>query len=216
MRVAIGEDRALLREGLARLLTDSGFEVITLAADAPSLIEAALEQSPDLVVTDVRMPPHNADDGLLAALQIRAARPQAAILVLSQHVQPRYALELLDHGASGVGYLLKQRIADVESFIADLRRVAAGGSALDAEVVAAMLNSRRIASLTPRQREVLALMAEGRSNAAIGRALVITEKAVVNHVTRIYDQLGLPPSPDDHRRVIAVVRYLVQRPPLPS
>jgi DNA-binding NarL/FixJ family response regulator len=164
------------------------------------------------VIADIRMPPGNSDDGLHAALRIRAALPETAILVLSQHVQRRYATQLLAGGAQGVGYLLKQRVSDVESFCADARRVAAGGSALDPEIVAAMLsfhNQRRpTGRLTSRQEEILALMAEGRSNAAIAERLSLTEKAVVNHVSHIYGELGLPPSPEDHRRVLAVVHHL--------
>lgn len=212
MRVVIGEDQALLREGLAALLTNASFEVAAVAADAIEFERVALAHSPDLVVADIRMPPENTDDGLRAALRIRVQRPATAILVLSQHVQQRYATKLLERGADGIGYLLKQRVADVDSFVADARRIASGGTALDPEIVAAMLTRHdrdpAISNLTPRQREVLALMAEGRSNAAIGSRLTITEKAVVNHITRIYDQLCLPPSPGDHRRVLAVVRYL--------
>lgn len=212
MRVVIGEDQALLREGLAALLGNAGFEVAAVAADAVAFERAALHHSPDLVVADIRMPPGNTDDGLRAALRIRSQRPDTAVLVLSQHLQQRYAKELLHDGARGIGYLLKQRVADVDSFISDARRVTAGGTALDPEIVAAMLarptRAAAIGDLTSRQREVLALMAEGRSNAAIARQLTITEKAVVNHTTRIYDQLGLAPSAEDHRRVLAVVRYM--------
>ncbi|MGH2874198.1 MAG: response regulator [Solirubrobacteraceae bacterium] len=216
MRVVIGEDQALLREGLAMLLANARFEVAALAADAPALERAALDHRPDLVVADIRMPPENTDDGLRAALRIRARLPATAVLVLSQHVQPRYATDLLAHGANGVGYLLKQRVADVDSFVADARRVTDGGTALDPEIVAAMLTRRNrrseIESLTPRQREVLALMAQGRSNGAIAHHLTVTEKAVVNHVTHIYDRLALAPNADDHRRVLAVVRHLTSEP----
>jgi DNA-binding NarL/FixJ family response regulator len=165
---------------------------------------------PDLVVADIRMPPNGTDDGLRAALEIRQAFPGVALLVLSQHVQPRYAIELMEAGAERLGYLLKQRVTDVETFCADVRRICTGGLVLDPEVVAAMLARGRrddaVARLTPRQREVLALMAEGRSNQAIAKQL--TEKAVVKHVSHVYDELGLLPGPDDHRRVLAVVRYL--------
>jgi DNA-binding NarL/FixJ family response regulator len=176
-------------------------------------VRAAEADRPDLVVADIRMPPTNTDDGLRAALRIRGVLPATAVLVLSQHVRQRYALELLEGGARGVGYLLKQRIADVAAFCADARRVAEGGSALDPDVVAAMLARGRrdpIDGLTPRQRGVLALMAEGRSNSAIAERLYLTEKAVVKHVSHIYDALDLAPSPEDHRRVLAVVRYLTE------
>jgi DNA-binding NarL/FixJ family response regulator len=212
MRVVIAEDQALLREGLVMLLASHGFAVVGAAADAIAFERAALEHKPDLVVADIRMPPGNSDDGLRAALRIRVALPDTAILVLSQHVQQRYATELLAGGARGVGYLLKQRVSDVESFCADARRVAAGGTALDPDIVAAMLtrhNHRHpVGRLTNRQQEILALMAEGRSNAAIARQLSLTEKSVVNHISHIYDELSLPPSPEDHRRVIAVVHHL--------
>lgn len=215
MRVVIGEDQALLRQGLVVLLSNEGFDVVAAAADAISFEQAALEHRPDLVVADIRMPPTNTDDGLRAAMRIREQQPSTAILVLSQHVQQRYASLLLAQGAAGVGYLLKQRVADVESFCADARRVAAGGTALDPEIVSVMLGRhirrRPSEQLTPRQQQVLALMAEGRSNAAIARQLSLTEKAVVNHVSHIYEELGLPPSPEDHRRVLAVVRHLTGR-----
>jgi DNA-binding NarL/FixJ family response regulator len=212
MRVVIGEDQALLREGLAMLLANHGFDIAAAAADAIAFEGAALEHKPDLVVADIRMPPEHTDDGLRAALRIRAALPDTGILVLSQHVQQRYATQLLADGARGVGYLLKERVSDVESFCADARRVAAGGTALDPEIVAAMLtrhnHRHRAGRLTDRQQEILALMAEGRSNAAIARRLSLTEKAVVNHISHIYDELSLPPSPEDHRRVLAVVHHL--------
>lgn len=212
MRAVIGEDQALLREGLALLLEQADFDVVATAADAPELEREALAHHPDLVVADIRMPPGYGDDGLRAALRIRSERPGTAILVLSQHVQQRYATDLLAAGADGVGYLLKQRVTDVDEFRADVCRVATGGSALDPEVVAAMVarhqRQESAAALTPRQREVLGLMAEGRSNAAIAARLTLSEKAVVKHVSHIYDELGLPPSPEDHRRVLAVVRHL--------
>jgi DNA-binding NarL/FixJ family response regulator len=212
VRAVIGEDQALMREGLSLLLERAGFEVVGVAADAQELEREALAHDPDLVVADIRMPPTNTDEGLRAALRIRTVRPRVAILVLSQYVQPRYASELLETGPGRVGYLLKQRVADVETFCADLRRICDGGSVLDPEVVSAMLAYPRqddpISRLTPRQREVLALMAEGRSNAAIAQRLVLTEKAVVKHVSHIYDELGLEPSAEDHRRVLAVVSYL--------
>jgi DNA-binding NarL/FixJ family response regulator len=213
MRVVIGEDEPLLRDGLALVLTDAGIEVAAVAATAPRLVALAGEQQPDLVIADIRMPPGHADDGLRAALEIRAAWPQTAIVILSQHVNRQYARQLTEHGIQRVGYLLKQRIADTASFIRDIQRVAGGGAALEPEVIDAMLNRARhqheaIETLTPRQTEVLSLVAQGRSNASISRQLVITEKAVVQHVSRIYEQLGLGPSDDDHRRVLAAVHYL--------
>jgi DNA-binding NarL/FixJ family response regulator len=213
VRILIGEDEALLREGLLLLLEGAGLEVAGVAADARMLVQLAAGRRPDLVLSDIRMPPGNADDGLRAALEIRKARPDVSIMILSQYVNRRYALELLGDDAAGVGYLLKQRVANGERFCHDLRRVADGETVLDPEVVAAMLARARrdgdgVDGLTPRQTEVLALVAEGRSNAAIARRLVISEKAVVQHISRIYDQLGLIPSQDDHRRVLAVARYL--------
>jgi DNA-binding NarL/FixJ family response regulator len=212
VRVVIGEDQALMREGLALVLERAGFEIVALAADADDLVRVAGSYEPDLVVADIRMPPNLADDGLRAALEIRRFAPGIALLVLSQHVQQRYARELVDAGTERLGYLLKQRIADVESFCSDVRRICAGGLVLDPEVVSAMLErvSRDdpAGRLTPRQREVLALMAEGRSNQAIAKRLTLTEKAVVKHVSHVYHELGLLPCEDDHRRVLAVVRYL--------
>jgi DNA-binding NarL/FixJ family response regulator len=213
MRVVIGEDEALLRQGLQLVLGQAGFDVVATAADATDLVSLTLEHRPDLVVTDIRMPPRYGDEGLVAALQIRRVRPETAIVVLSQHVQRRYAMELLADRPAGVGYLLKQRIADIPTFCADLERVCAGGTVLDPEVVALMVARARrqddaVERLTPRQHEVLTLMAQGRSNASIARQLTLTEKAVVQHTSRIYDTLGLPASDDDHRRVRAVLQYL--------
>ncbi len=213
MRVVIGEDEALLREGLTHLLEHAGFDVVATAPDATELIRHATERQPDLVVTDIRMPPSHTDEGLVAALQIRRTRPETAVVVLSQHVQRRYAAELLAEFPSGVGYLLKQRIADVDTFCEDLERVCKGGTVLDPEVVALMLaraqrSDDALGRLTERQHEVLTLMAQGRSNAAIAQRLTITEKAVVQHTSHIYDILGLAPGADDHRRVLAVLRYL--------
>jgi DNA-binding NarL/FixJ family response regulator len=215
VRILIGEDEALLREGLILLLKQAGFEVAGVASDARILVQLASGRHPDLVLSDIRMPPGNADDGLRAALEIRRAHQHVSVMILSQYVNRRYALELLGDDAAGVGYLLKQRVANGERFCRDLRRVANGETVLDPEVVAAMLARARRDSdghdaLTPRQTEVLALVAEGRSNAAIARRLVISEKAVVRHISRIYDQLGLTPSEDDHRRVLAVARYLAR------
>lgn len=215
MRVVIGEDEPLMREGLALVLARAGFEIAAVVADADALVQAVQEQRPGLVVTDIRMPPTQTDDGLRAALAIRAVLPDTAVLVLSQHAQRRYASELLAQRSAGVGYLLKQRVVEVDAFCEDVRRVCAGGTVLDSELIGTLLGRARpdddpLHRLSPRQREVLALMAEGRSNAAIAERLVVTEKAVVKHVSRVYDQLDLLPGPDDHRRVLAVVRYLSQ------
>ena len=211
MRIVIGEDQLLMREGLARLLAEEGHEVVGSAEDGPGLVRKAGAHRPDLVIADVRMPPSQTDEGLRAALEIRAAAPGIGILVLSHHVEVRYAVELFSDDASGVGYLLKQRVADLDRFFAALERIAAGGSVIDPEVVSAMLGRARrdsIDELTPRQRQVLALMAEGRTNAGIAAELVITEKAVAKHVAAIFEALGLPPTADGHRRVLAVIRYL--------
>jgi DNA-binding NarL/FixJ family response regulator len=211
MRIVIGEDQLLLREGLARLLEEEGHEVVGSAGDGPGLVRKAKAHRPDLVIADVRMPPSQTDEGLRAALEIRDAEPEIGILVLSHHVEVRYAVELLSDNASGVGYLLKQRVADLDRFFAALERIAAGGSVIDPEVVSAMLGRAKrdpIEELTPRQREVLALMADGRTNAGIAAELVITEKAVAKHVAAIFEALGLPPTADGHRRVLAVIRYL--------
>jgi DNA-binding NarL/FixJ family response regulator len=213
MRVVVGEDEALLREGLTLVLDQGGFEVVAAVDNAADLISVAREFTPDLVVTDIRMPPGNTDDGLRAAIEIGTTMPSTAVIVLSQYLQRRYAIELLAGRSSGVGYLLKQRIANIDAFCGDLNRVCAGGTALDPEVVALMVSRARggneqLRQLTERQEEVLALMAEGRSNASIARRLSISEKAVVQHVSNIYAELGLPVSDDDHRRVLAVVQYL--------
>ncbi|MDL9977753.1 response regulator transcription factor [Microbacterium candidum] len=213
MRIVIAEDEALIRRGLELVLADAGHEVVASETDGSQLSERVGELSPDLVVTDIRMPPSNTDEGLVAALEIRRSHPDTAIVVLSQHVQRRYARELLADGAGGVGYLLKQRIADIDTFLSDLERVVAGGTALDPDVVAVMMGRARnadsaIGALTPRQQEVLALVAEGLSNASIASRLFLTEKAVVQHVSRIYDALGLTADAESHRRVQAVVRYL--------
>jgi len=212
MRVVIGEDQALMREGLALLFEQGGAEVVGRAADAEDLVRKARGHRPELLVADIRMPPTETDDGLRAALTLRAELPDMAVILLSQHVHRRYATELLESGSAGVGYLLKQRVADVDLFLADVRRVAAGGCILDPEVVATMMARPRredpVERLTPRQREVLALMAEGRSNTAIAERLTLTTKAAAKHVSHVYDALGLAPAADDHRRVLAVVHYL--------
>lgn len=212
MRVVIAEDLALLREGLTRILTAFDFEVVAAVDNGPALLPALVTHRPDVAVVDVRLPPTCTDEGLRAAIAARALIPGLPILVLSQHVEQLYAQELLSDRAGGVGYLLKDRVANVGQFIESVRRVAAGGTALDPEVVAQLLASRArdkpLGELTPREREVLALMAEGRSNAAIAGRLFVTEKAVSKHINNIFSKLGLPPSEDDNRRVLAALAYL--------
>lgn len=210
LTVVIAEDSVLLRAGLVALLEDAGIEVAGEAGDAEDLLRKVGAHRPAVVVTDVRMPPGHADDGLRAAAEIRRRWPGTAVLVLSQYVEARAALDLVGEDASGVGYLLKDRVGDVDGFLGAVRRVAGGGSALDPEVVAQLLGRREdpLDALTPREREVLALMAEGRSNQAICEELVITERAVEKHVTAIFAKLGLPPAREDHRRVLAVLAYV--------
>jgi DNA-binding NarL/FixJ family response regulator len=211
MRVVIAEDSVLLREGLAKLLGAAGFQVVATVGDAGRLLEAAEECRPDLAVVDVRMPPTFSDEGLRAALTMRARWPDIAVVVLSQYVEERYARELLSDTTGGIGYLLKDRVADVAEFAATLRRVADGGTAFDAEVVAQLIVRNRqspLDRLTGREREVLALMAEGRSNAGIGTALFTSESAVAKHVTNIFAKLDLATDQADHRRVLAVLRFL--------
>ncbi len=212
MRVVVADDSVLFREGIARLLEDAGWEVVGHAADADDLLRKVRAHNPDAAVVDIRMPPGNADDGIRAALEIRQELPGTGVLVLSQYVEEGYALELVASTAEGVGYLLKDRVADVERFTDSVRRVADGGSALDPEVVSLLLGRQRrddpLAEITPREREVLALMAEGRSNRAIANELVITERAVEKHVTSIFSKLDLLPAASDHRRVLAVLTYL--------
>ncbi|MCP2364745.1 DNA-binding NarL/FixJ family response regulator [Nonomuraea thailandensis] len=212
MRVVLAEDSVLLREGLIRLLAAAGMEVVAAVDEAEGLLRAAEEHKPELVVTDVRMPPTHTDEGLRAALVLRRQQPGLAVLVLSQYVEERYAAQLLaSASAGGVGYLLKDRVADVTEFIDALRRVASGGTALDPEVVAQLLlrgNSDPLERLTPREHEVLRLMAEGRSNAGIGQALVLSEGAVGKHIGNIFTKLDLPPAEGDHRRVLAVLQFL--------
>jgi DNA-binding NarL/FixJ family response regulator len=212
MRVVLGEDSVLLREGIARLLRDAGFDVVAQAGDADDLLRKVRAHKPDVAIVDIRMPPTHTDEGLRAAQIIRAELPNTAVLVLSQYVEQDYAVQLLSESAEGVGYLLKDRVADVDRFIDAIRRVADGGSALDPEVVSQMLGRRRSAGplteLTPREREVISLMAEGRSNHAIAAELVITDRAVEKHVTGIFSKLNLLSTADDHRRVLAVLAYL--------
>jgi DNA-binding NarL/FixJ family response regulator len=212
VRVVIAEDSVLLRAGLTRILADAGEEVVATVGDAPSLITVVERHLPDLAVVDVRMPPTHTDDGIRAALEVRANWPDVGLLVLSQYVEERYATDLVAGGTRGVGYLLKDRVADVAEFLAAARRVGAGGTALDPEVVSQMFaRSRRrdpLEALTPREREVLGLMAEGRTNIAIADALFVTERAVQKHVGNIFAKLELPPTEHDHRRVLAVLRWL--------
>jgi DNA-binding NarL/FixJ family response regulator len=212
MRIVIAEDAAILRDGLAQLLTDRGHDVVATVRDGEALRAAVAEHVPDVAVVDVRMPPSFTDEGLRAAIAIRRERPGVGVLVFSQWIETRYAAELLATSSAGVGYLLKDRVADVGEFLDALTRVAAGGTALDPEVVTQLFGASRrgdaLAVLTPREREVLGLMAEGRSNAAIARRLVVTERAVEKHVANIFSKLDLPPSEEDHRRVLAVLRYL--------
>ena len=210
MRVVIAEDHALLRDGLTRLLQAFDFEVVEAIDNGPALLPALIRHKPDVAVVDVRLPPTFTDEGLQAAIAARTAVPGLPILVLSQHVEPLYARELLTDSAGGVGYLLKDRVANVAEFIDAVRRVAGGGTVMDPEVISQLLTRRDppLAVLTPREREVLGQMAEGRSNAAIAGRLVVTEKAVNKHINNIITKLGLPPSDDDHRRVLAVLAYL--------
>ena len=212
MRVVVADDSVLLREGVVRLLEDSGFEVVAQAGDAEDLIRKVKAHKPDVAVVDIRMPPTNTDDGLRAALEIRAELPDTGVLVLSQYVEEGYALDLVGDSAGGVGYLLKDRVADVERFVDSVKRVADGGSALDPEVVSQLVGRARrddpLDQLTPREREVLELMAEGRSNHAIAEHMIVTERAVEKHVTSIFGKFGLAPAPEDHRRVLAVLAFL--------
>ena len=208
----IAEDSVLLREGLARLIEETGGVVVARVGDGPALVAAVVEHRPDVSVVDVRMPPTQRDEGLRAAIEARRLVPGTPVLVLSQYVERQYASELLADGAGGVGYLLKDRVADVHEFVDALRRVAAGGTALDPEVVAQLMVRRRrddrLAELTPREREVLEAMAEGRTNAGIAAKLTITEGAAEKHISSIFGKLDLPDSASDHRRVLAVLAYL--------
>ena len=212
MRVAIAEDLALLRDGLTRLLRDSGCDVVAAVEDGDALVRAVERDRPDVAIVDVRLPPTFTDEGVRAALRAREVVPGTPVLILSAYVEQTYAAELLADGAGGVGYLLKDRVADPDEFVAAVRRVAAGGTALDPEAVAQLFARRRgdapLDELTPREREVLGLMAEGRSNSGIAREMVVTEGAVEKHISSILGKLGLPRSDDDHRRVLAVLAYL--------
>ena len=212
MRVVVAEDSVLLREGIVRILEDAGIEVAGQAGDADDLLRKVRAHKPDVAITDIRMPPSHTDEGLRAAHEIRSDLPDVGVLVLSQYVEQGYARDLLADNAAGVGYLLKDRVADVDGFLDAVRRVADGGSALDPEVVSQLLGRKRrddpLDELTPREREVLGLMAEGRSNHAIAEALVVTERAVEKHVTSIFAKLDLANTPEDHRRVLAVLAYL--------
>jgi len=211
-RVVVGEDQPLVREGIVRVLEEGGYEVVAVAADATDLLRKARAHKPDLVVTDIQMPPDSTDDGIRAAKQIREELPDVGVLVLSQFLEARYALDLVGERAAGVGYLLKDRVGDLGVFLDAVHRVAAGGSALDPEVVQRMVGRQRrdspLDDLTPRERQVVSLMAEGRSNQGIAEELIVTVAAVERHVTNIFAKLGLRTAPEDHRRVLAVLEYL--------
>jgi DNA-binding NarL/FixJ family response regulator len=209
VRVVIAEDLALLRDGLTRLLRDNGFEVVAAVADGDALVTSALLEQPDVAIVDIRLPPTFRDEGVRAALTLRDRSPDTGVLIVSQYIEQAYATELLADGRGGLGYLLKDRIMDVDDFVAAVRRVGEGGTALDPEVVAQLLSKRKpLDVLSPRELEVLGLMAEGRSNAAIAKRLVLTVGAVEKHVASILAKLRLPPSSEDHRRVLAVLAYL--------
>jgi DNA-binding NarL/FixJ family response regulator len=212
VRVIVADDSVLLREGIVRLLEEAGFDVVGQAGDGEELVRKAKAHKPDVAIIDIRMPPTHTDEGLRAARAIRDELPETGVLVLSQYLEEDYARELLGDDAAGVGYLLKDRVSDLDRFSDAIRRVAEGGSALDPDVVSQMLGRRRVKDpleeLTPREREVLGLMAEGRTNQAIAEALVISERAVEKHVTGIFSKLDLPPAAEDHRRVLAVLAYL--------
>jgi DNA-binding NarL/FixJ family response regulator len=212
VRIVVAEDSVLLREGIARLLGDDGMEIVCHAGDGDELLRFVELERPDVAIVDIRMPPTHTDEGLRAAREIRDRYPETGVLVLSQYVEPAYALDLLGESVEGVGYLLKDRVADVEDFCGAVRRVAAGGSALDPDVVSQLVRRRRrdepLDELTPREREVLALMAEGLSNQKIAGRLAVTPRAVERHVTSIFEKLGLPATGDEHRRVLAVLVFL--------
>jgi DNA-binding NarL/FixJ family response regulator len=212
VRVVLADDTVLLREGVARILDEAGFEVVGQAGNAEELMLKVRSYTPDVAIVDIRMPPTHTDEGLRAAQEIREKHPTCGVLVLSQYVEPTYAMELLAESAEGVGYLLKDRVSDVNEFADAVRRVGEGGSALDPTIVSQLVGRRRrddpIDQLTPREREVLGLMAEGRSNSGIAEQLVVTERAVEKHVTSIFSKLRLPAAAEDHRRVLAVLAYL--------
>jgi DNA-binding NarL/FixJ family response regulator len=215
VRVVIVEDHALLREGLVALLTENGIDVVATAEDGPGLLRIVAGHKPDLAICDVRLPPTFTDEGIKAAIEARSRQPSLALLVLSQYVEPAYSEELLASGESGVGYMLKERVSEVRTFVDAVRRVAAGGTALDREVVSSLVRERHrgvqgstIDSLTPRERETLELIAQGRTNAAIARELVVSLGAVEKHISNIFGKLDLPTTDDDHRRVLAVLAYL--------
>jgi DNA-binding NarL/FixJ family response regulator len=213
VRVVVADDAVILREGLARLLVEAGFEVVGQASDAAELLERIDATAPDVAIVDIRMPPSHTDEGLRAAAEIRSSHPGVGILVLSQYARPSYAIELLSNGTEGIGYLLKDRVSDLEELASSVRRVGEGGSVLDPSVVAQLVERPRPAhdpleELTDRERDVLSLMAEGRSNKAIGQRLFITEHTVEKHVKSIFGKLRLPPSADDHRRVLSVLTFL--------
>ena len=212
LRVVIAEDSVLLREGIARILEEGGYEIVGQSATADDLLLKVRSYDPDVAIVDIRMPPSHTDEGLTAAKTIRSKHPEVGVLVLSQYVEPDYALELLADDAEGVGYLLKDRVSDVDEFVGAVGRVADGGSALDPAIVTQLVGRRRgddpVSTLTPREREVLELMAEGRSNQAIAQRLVVTERAVEKHVTSIFGKLRLPAAAEDHRRVLAVLAFL--------
>jgi DNA-binding NarL/FixJ family response regulator len=212
IRVLVGEDEPLVREGIVRVLEEGGFEIVGVAGDADELIRKAGGHHPDVVVTDIQMPPHNTDDGLQAAITIRERRPETGVIVLSQFLEDRYALDLVGDRAEGVGYLLKDRVGDLTRFVDAVQRVAEGGSALDPDVVQRMVGRRRhhskLDDLTPRERQVVELMAQGRSNQGIADELIVTVAAVERHVTSIFSKLELRQAPEDHRRVLAVLEFL--------
>jgi DNA-binding NarL/FixJ family response regulator len=214
VRVVLAEDSVLLREGVARLLEDQGFDIVAQTGSAEDLMLKVRSYSPNVVIVDIRMPPTHTDEGLKAAQEIREQHPEVGVLVLSQYVEPTYAMELLAESAEGVGYLLKDRVSNVDEFAAAVRRVGEGGSALDPAIVSQLVGRRRrddpLDQLTPREREVLEHMAQGRSNQGIAEQLVVTERAVEKHVTSIFGKLRLPHAPEDHRRVLAVLTYLRQ------
>jgi DNA-binding NarL/FixJ family response regulator len=212
MRIVIAEDSAVIRAGLTEILTDRGYEIVAAVGDAEALKDAVAAEKPDVAIVDVRMPPSHTDEGLRAAIAIRRDHPGVGILVFSQYIETRYAADLLATGTGGIGYLLKDRVADVAEFTDAITRIAAGGTALDPEVVSGLLNASRhantLGTLTAREQDVLALMAEGRSNSAIADRIFVSERAVEKHISNIFTKLNLPPSDSDHRRVLAVLAYL--------